>query len=97
MEKWKCYIEEYEAENGLSARLRDKQSNKKIIIQAKSTPGKNHFLRFLGAAKTNQGVMPTIFNRDGKDIVAVYGVKQKENRTTIFVDIDRANGGYRFE
>ena len=41
--------------------------------------------------------MPTVFDRDGEDIIAVYGVKQKENKNTIFVDTDKDGGGYLFE
>ena len=97
MEKWSCYIEEYSSAKGLSARLRDKATDKKISIQICSVEGKKHFLEFLSAAKRNQIIMPTIFNRDGSDIIAVYGIKQGENADTIFVDTDCENGGYLFE
>lgn len=97
MTRWECYIEEYESENGLAARIRDKKTNKKISIQVTSLEGKVHFLQFLGAAKLNKDKMPTVFDRDGEDIIAVYGVKQKENKSTIFVDTDKDGGGYLFE
>ena len=97
MTRWECYIEEYESENGLAARLRDKKTNKKISIQVTSLEGKMHFLQFLSAAKLNKDIMPTVFDRDGADIIAVYGVKQKENKSTIFVDTDKDGGGYLFE
>ena len=97
MTRWECYIEEYESENGLAARLRDKKTNKKISIQVTSLEGKMHFLRFLSAAKSNKDMMPTVFDRDGEDVIAVYGVKQKENKNTIFVDTDKDGGGYLFE
>ncbi len=97
MTRWECYIEEYESENGLAARLRDKKTNKKISIQVTSKEGKMHFMQFLGAAKANKEVMPTIFGRNGADIIAVYGIKQKENKNTIFIDIDKDGGGYFFE
>ena len=54
-------------------------------------------LQFLGGAKAYKDVMPTVFDRDGEDIVAVYGIKQKENKNTIFIDTDKDGGGYRFE
>ena len=97
MTRWECYIEEYESENGLAARIRDKKTNKKISIQVTSLEGKMHFLQFLSAAKLNKDMMPTVFDRDGEDIIAVYGVKQKENKSTIFVDTDKDGGGYLFE
>lgn len=97
MTRWECYIEEYESENGLAARIRDKKTNKKISIQVTSLEGKMHFLQFLSAAKLNKDMMPTVFDRDGEDIIAVYGVKQKENKNTIFVDTDKDGGGYLFE
>lgn len=97
MTRWECYIEEYKAENGLAARLRDKKTNKKISIQVISMEGKMRFMQFLSAAKENKEVMPTIFDRNGDDVIAVYGVKQKENKNTIFIDTDKDGGGYLFE
>lgn len=95
MTKWECYIEEYMSSNGLSARLREKDTNKKIEILIKSSEEKMHFLRFLSAAKTNKEDMPTVFDRDGEDIIAVYGIKKREDSETILVDISK--GGYQFE
>ncbi|MCM1131852.1 MAG: hypothetical protein NC340_00110 [Ruminococcus flavefaciens] len=97
MTKWECYIEEYENDKGLSARLRDKKTNKKVSIKTASLDDKMHFLRFLSTAKANKDIMPTVFNRDGEDIVAVYGVKRSEDKNTIFIDTDKNGGGYLFE
>lgn len=97
MTRWECYIEEYESENGLAARIRDKKTNKKIVILVTSLEEKVYFLRFLSGAKLNKAMMPTVFDRDGKDVIAVYGTKQKENKNTIFVDTDKDGGGYLFE
>lgn len=97
MTRWECYIEEYESENGLAARIRDKKTNKKIVILVTSLEEKVYFLRFLSDAKLNKAMMPTVFDRDGKDVIAVYGTKQKENKNTIFVDTDKDGGGYLFE
>ena len=97
MTRWECYIEEYESKNGLAARIRDKKTNKKIVILATSLEEKMHFLLFLSAAKLNKDIMPTVFDRDGENVIAVYGVKQKENKNTIFVDTDKDGGGYLFE
>ncbi|MCI7157343.1 MAG: hypothetical protein MSC52_07185 [Solobacterium sp.] len=42
-----CYIEEYKNQsNCLSARLRDKKTNKKIILSGKNV-NKEHLLKFL--------------------------------------------------
>lgn len=97
MTKWECYIEEYTSENGLAARLRDKKTNKKISIQTHSLESEMHFLRFLNAAKLHIEIMPTIFEHNGEDIVVLYGTKQKENKNTIFVSIDKNGSGYFFE
>ena len=97
MTRLECYIEEYESEKGLEARLRDKKTNKKISIQVTSLEGEMHFLRFLNAAKLNKDIMPTVFDLDGEDVIAVYGVKQNENNNTIFIDTDVDGGGYLFE
>ncbi len=64
-----CYIEEYKNEQGnICARLRDK----KVSITGVNAD-KNHLLWFLSQAKIDQHMMPTIFDRDGTDTVAVRG------------------------
>lgn len=97
MTRWECYIEEYEFEGGLAARLRDKKSGKRITIQITSLEEKMHFLQFLNAAKANKEIMPTVFNPNGNDVVAVYGIKQEESDEEILVDINIHHGGYLFE
>ena len=62
--KISCYIEEYSNQNGkLCARLRDKTSNKKVVLMGHNTD-KNHLLRFLAQAKIHQDIMPTIYDKD---------------------------------
>ena len=96
MDKIACYIEEYtNNDNKLCARLRDKKTNKKVVILT-NDDSKWHLLRFLSAAKRNVDIMPTVFDQNGNDIVAVYGRKKKENKATIFIDIAN-EGGYLFE
>lgn len=97
MDRWECYIEEYKTENGLAARLRDKKTRKKVSIQQSSLEERMNFLQFLSQAKINKEMIPTVFDFDGDDIVAVYGIKQKEDKDTIFVEIDKCGGGYLFE
>ncbi|MDE7233739.1 MAG: hypothetical protein K2N29_01625 [Ruminiclostridium sp.] len=95
--KWECYIEEYRNEQGnLSARLRDKKTNKKVSIGGDHA-NKGHLLRFLSQAKINQNIMPTVFDKDGSDIVAVRGYLFSEDDTDILVNIDVETGGYTFE
>lgn len=96
MSKWECYIEEFNTENGINARIRDKKTNKKVSLQIKSLKEKNEFLRFLSSAKENKEVMPTVFDRNGYDVVIVLGVKQKETVDCIFVDAYENGGGYMF-
>ena len=91
--KISCYIEEYSNQNGkLCARLRDKTSNKKVVLMGHNTD-KNHLLRFLAQAN----IMPTIYDKDGKDIVAVRGYIVSDVPEEIVVNIDIEMGGYLFE
>lgn len=96
--KVSCYIEEYRGLLGTPcARLRDKETNKKIVITGKSAD-KQHLLSFLSSAKMNQQIMPTIFDRDGDDIVVVSGYVVGAGREDeIWVCIDSQAGGYSFE
>lgn len=97
MIKINCYIEEYKNEQGiLCARLRDKVSNKKVIIIG-ANADKRHLLRFISQAKINLHMMPTVFDKNGKDIVAVRGNIDSEDEEEIFVNIDVETGGYLFE
>ena len=95
--KISCYIEEYNNQNGkLCARLRDKTSNKKVVLMGHNTD-KNHLLRFFAQAKIHQDIMPTIYDKDGKDIVAVRGYIVSDVPEEIVVNIDIEMGGYLFE
>ncbi|MFG6377552.1 MAG: hypothetical protein K1W19_04435 [Lachnospiraceae bacterium] len=97
IDKISCYIEEYRNQQGnICARLRDKVSNKRISIIGNNTD-KNHLLRFLSQAKLNQQMMPTIFDRNGTDIVAVRGIVSSEDNEEIIINIDVESGGYLFE
>lgn len=97
MVKLDCYIEEYQNNIGaLCARLRDKASNKRIIIQGDEQQ-KAHLLRFLSSAKCYSEVMPTVFCRDGADIVAVRGLIKSEDADSIEISIDAPGAGYLFQ
>lgn len=95
--KFDCYIEEYKNQTGnLCARLRDKATNKKIALIGINAD-KEHLLRFLSQAKINNNLMPTVYNRDGSDIVAVRGYVTSDTIDEIEVCIDIENGGYLYE
>lgn len=95
--KISCYIEEYNNDYGvLCARLRDKVSNKRVSITGINAD-KNHLLRFLSQAKLNQQIMPTIFDKNGSDIVVVRGIIDSEDSDEIVINVDVENGGYLFE
>ena len=97
MVKLSCYIEEYQNEKGaLCARLRDKASNRRIVILGDPVR-KIHLLQFLSAAKNHTDIMPTIYDRDGTDSVAVRGTLQDESPEIITVSIDVPGAGYLFE
>ena len=92
-----CYIEEYQNDSGtLCARLRDKKSNKRVIIQGDEKQ-KAHLLRFLSSAKHYSKVMPTVFCRNGKDIVAVRGMVKNEDSDSIEISLDAPGAGYLFQ
>ena len=95
--KISCYIEEYMNENGvLCARVRDKVSNKKVVLTGHNA-NKGHFLRFLTQAVMHYNIMPTVYDRNGTDIVAVRGYIVSDTPEEIVVNIDIETGGYLFE
>lgn len=97
MVKIDCYIEEYKnKDDKLCARLRDKTSNRKIVIVGDQLI-KNHFLCFLSAAREHIDIMPTVYDRNGTDIVAVRGLIQSENTDFIEISLDAPGAGYLFQ
>ena len=95
--KISCYIEEYSNQNGkLCARLRDKTSNKKVVLMGHISV-KYHLLWFLALAIIHLDIMPSIYDKDGKDIVAVRGYIVSDAPDEIVVNIDIEMGGYLFE
>lgn len=58
---------------------------------------KIHLLKFLSQAKINNNLIPTIYNRNGSDIVAVRGYVVSNTIDEIEVCIDIETGGYLFE
>ena len=94
--KLECYIEEYRNQKKfLSARLRDKKTNKKVVLVGENLD-KNHLLRFLSQAKLNQDIMPTIYEQNGEDKIIVQGYIVSNTEENIEICIDIANGGYIF-
>ena len=97
MDKLDCYIEEYRSESGsLCARLRDKVSDKRVIIQGDDEV-KHHLLRFLSAAKKHSDAMPTVFQRKGTDIVVVRGIIKSDDAGSIEVSLEGPGAGYMFQ
>lgn len=70
----KCYIEEYENEQGkIGARLREKVTGRKVDLGL-TLDGKREFLQFLSAARANIALMPDVFSKAGdEDCVVVTG------------------------
>lgn len=92
-----CYVEEYKNPSGqLCARIRDKKTNKIVSLSGVSLD-KRHFLLFLSQAKVHKDIMPTIYNRDGSDIIAIRGYIEFETNNEIIICIDTNDGGYLFE
>lgn len=92
----RCYIEEYVGVLGLCARLRDKVTNRRVVIlpDCKDSCAKDGFLRFLSEAKARQSDMPTIFDMDGDDLVLVKGCIVSD--TADVLEVDASLGGYEF-
>lgn len=57
----------------------------------------SNLLAFLLQAKINKRIMPTVFDKDGKDIVAVRGMCIGETDASIDVNPYVQNGGFLFE
>lgn len=70
------YIEEYNNGIGLCARIRDKDTNKKVSLSGNEV-NKEHFLEFLSQAKIHKEVMPTVYQRDGENVIAIFLVEWK--------------------
>lgn len=51
MKRYACYIEEYIRDKEIGARLRDKETGKKIILETENKKDKMPFLEFLSVAK----------------------------------------------
>lgn len=95
--KLNCYIQEYKNNEGqLCAKLKDKKTNKKVSIVGENAD-KEHFLRFLSQAKLNKEIMPTIYDREGIDIIAIRGIIESKSDSEIIINIDVEDGGYVFE
>lgn len=97
--KLACYVQEYShpVTGGLCARLRDKVSDKKVSIVTSDLNVRNKFLAFLSQARIQKVIMPTVFDRDGTDIVAVRGLIVEETKDEISVAIQVHGGGFLFE
>lgn len=94
--KIECYLEEYSDQQGrLCARLRDKKSDRVVVLSG--NVNKSHLLRFMSQAKNHQNVIPTIFDKNGMDIIAVRGYILSETDTEVNVCVDTPHGGYLFE
>ena len=97
MDRIECYIEEYTNDQGqLCARIREKESNRRVVLDG-VLYNKNHFLRFLGQARKRTDIMPTVFDRYGKDVIAVRGIRQFEDEEIIEINLDVVGGGYLYE
>ena len=73
-----------------------KSSNKRIVILANDQI-KMHFLRFLSAAKRYETIMPTVFEKNGTDMIVVTGLISCENQDCIEVSLEVPGAGYLFQ
>lgn len=91
---YKCYIEEYRNDVGrLCARLRDKDTDKKVSLVSDNPFLKQQFLAFLSQAKIHQDIMPTVYDKNGTDIVQVCGTVIRESNDEIEVNPYGCVGG----
>lgn len=96
--KLDCYIQEYRSRPGsqLNARLVEKSTDKKVVIFTHDPGLKHQFLVFLSQAKINKPIMPTVFDKDGTDIVTVRGMCVDEDGKSISVNPHVETGGFLF-
>lgn len=84
-----CYIEEYKNEKGqLCARLKDKETNKKIVLWTSpldvyAVEQKRGLLKFLSDTK-KMNVLD-LFKKDGKDYIVLQALFGEENDNEILV------------
>lgn len=81
-----CYIEEYEDKGKLCARLRDKDTNKKIIFWISphdntAVKQKNDWLEFLSDTKKMNH--PELYKKDGNESIIVQALLLSESSDTI--------------
>lgn len=81
-----CYIEEYQTENGIAARLRDKSSDKKIVFwtspnDPNAIEQKRGLLMFLSDTKRMNN--PDFLKKDGTAYILIKGFLLKETEDTI--------------
>lgn len=83
-----CYIEEYTKDGKLAARLRDKETNKKITFWVSpndilAPEMKHELLMFMSDTKKMN--KPDFFNRNGKSSIYVTAILLKESDDEILI------------
>ena len=81
-----CYIEEYEDQGRLCARLRDKDTDKKVVFWISSNDStaleqRNELLEFLSDTKRMNH--PELYKKDGNESIIVQAILLSESEDTI--------------
>lgn len=81
---------------GKEVYLAEKCSNKRIELTGVSSEMKEKLASLFALVEVNFPLMPTIYERFGKDSVIVRGRCVNECETTVTVDLDIPGGGVYF-
>lgn len=85
-----CYVDK-EASTFFNTKLRDKKTNKKIIIQSNSIGRKMAYKHFSLMASSDKGIT----DRDGKVEILISGTVKRETKSSVVVNIDKKGSVYK--
>ena len=87
--QFRCYVEEFNDGNKISARLRDIDSDKQIQILSKDSHDEFEYIDFLDDLLAKKTLWPGLFSRtDPSDAVKLEGNVVKTTNDSILIDFD---------
>lgn len=84
-----CYVDK-EASTFFNTKLRDKKTNKRVVVKSMSPGRRLAYLYFSLMASADKGIT----ERDGKIEIIIGGTVKKETRSAIVVNIDGKDSKY---
>ena len=95
MVRLECYIRKYKENK--ETRLIDKHTGKVVYILHNNDSDKTQFEDFLKLINKYKRFVKSIFTPNGYDVVALYGDKEKETDTEIYINTNITDGHYIVE